>query len=113
MSDTTRRLGGLAAASFVALALGACAQTKETNTADSTAAEVAVNDGLNATYWTQKAVEFKANSYALYALAKLRLDQELAGENWTAMPGQSGTGNQEKPTEGNISIAETLHEKSE
>ena len=42
------------------------------------------HDGLNATYWYQNAIEYKANAYALYQLATVRLDQALADKSWTA-----------------------------
>ena len=122
MSDTTRRrLGGLAAASLVALTLGACAQTKEPAVAASqpaaappAAKEVSANDGLNATYWTQNAVEFKANAYGQYALAKLRLDQALADRRWTALsPDEQGPDYRRKPPAVILDIDETVLDNSE
>jgi len=50
------------------------------------------NDNLNATLWTQRSVEFRANATAAYALARLRLDQALADKSWTAAPAEQ-TGN--------------------
>src|SRR3546814_13056124 len=107
------RCGGPAAGSCVGPALGSCAQTNKPTSADSTAAEVAANGGMNATYCTQNAVEFKANSYALYTLAKLRLDQALADENWTALPGEQGTGYQDKPPAVILDIDETVLDNSD
>ncbi len=48
------------------------------------------NDNLNATLWTQNAVEFKGTALTAYALAALRLDQALADGNWTAVDEQAG-----------------------
>ncbi|SEP75353.1 acid phosphatase [Faunimonas pinastri] len=48
------------------------------------------NDLLNAELWMQKSVEYKANSLAVYALAKVRLDEALADKKWTAATEQSG-----------------------
>jgi acid phosphatase len=47
------------------------------------------NDLLNATLWVSNAVEYKANTLAAFALAKMRLDEALADKSWTAT-GQSG-----------------------
>ena len=111
MSDTTRRrLSGLVAAGLVAaLAAGGLA----TGTASAKGPEVAANDGLNATYWTQNAVEFKANAYALYTLAQLRLDQALADKSWTALPGEQASGYESLPTAVILDIDETVLDNSE
>ncbi|HWB49280.1 MAG TPA: HAD family acid phosphatase [Stellaceae bacterium] len=42
------------------------------------------NDMLNAEVWMQTSVEYRANCLAVYALARLRLDQALADPSWTA-----------------------------
>jgi len=47
------------------------------------------DDMLNAELWMQTSVEYRANCLAVYALAKLRLDEALADKNWTAYD-QSG-----------------------
>ena len=41
------------------------------------------NDNLNAVLWMQKSVEYKANAEAVFALAKIRLDQALKDKSWT------------------------------
>ena len=46
------------------------------------------SDILNATLWMQKSVEYKANSLAIFALAKIRLDQLLADKNFTSAPNE-------------------------
>ena len=46
------------------------------------------NDNLNAVLWMQKSVEYKANAEAVFALAKIRLDQALKDKNWTAAPAE-------------------------
>ncbi|MEZ5832678.1 MAG: HAD family acid phosphatase [Dongiaceae bacterium] len=48
--------------------------------------DVPANDNLNAVLWMQRSVEYKANAEALFALAKIRLDQALADKSWTAAP---------------------------
>jgi 5'-nucleotidase (lipoprotein e(P4) family) len=42
------------------------------------------NDLLNAELWMQGSVEYRANCLAIYALARLRLDEALADKSWTA-----------------------------
>jgi 5'-nucleotidase (lipoprotein e(P4) family) len=69
------------------------------------------NDGLNAAYWMQNAVEYKANATALYQLAKLRLDQALADKSWTAALEQ-GTGYEGKPPAVILDIDETVLDNS-
>ncbi len=48
------------------------------------------NDDLDATLWVSNSVEYKANTLALYQLAKMRLDEALADKNWTAASEQTG-----------------------
>jgi 5'-nucleotidase (lipoprotein e(P4) family) len=48
------------------------------------------NDLLNATLWVSNSVEYKANTIAMYQLAKIRLDEALADKNWTAATEQTG-----------------------
>jgi len=55
------------------------------------AADMKPDDNLNATYWTQNSVEFKANALGAYRLAELRLDEALADKSWTAATEQSGS----------------------
>jgi len=52
------------------------------------AEEAPANDNLNAVLWMQRSVEYKANTEAVFALAKIRLDQALADKNWTAAPAE-------------------------
>ena len=47
------------------------------------------NDNLNAVLWMQKSVEYKANAEAVFALAKIRLDQALKDKSWTAAPAET------------------------
>lgn len=44
------------------------------------------NDNLNAVLWMQKSVEYKANAEAVFALAKIRLDEALKDKSRTAAP---------------------------
>jgi acid phosphatase len=48
------------------------------------------NDILNAVLWMQRSIEYKANTIAIYDLAKIRLDQALADKSWTAATEQTG-----------------------
>ncbi len=50
------------------------------------------NDNLNAVLWMQRSVEYKANSEAVFALAKIRLDEALKDKSRTAAPAEQ-TGN--------------------
>jgi len=45
---------------------------------------VVQNDALNATLWVSNSVEYKANTLAMYQLAKIRLDEALADKAWSA-----------------------------
>jgi acid phosphatase len=76
------------------------------------AQEPAANDGTNATYWMQNAVEYKANTIALYELAKLRLNQALGDPSWTAALEQ-GTGYERKPAAVILDVDETVLDNSE
>lgn len=75
------------------------------------AADVKPDDNLNATYWTQNSVEFKANALAAYSLAKLRLDQALADKNWTAADEQTGS-YQDLPPAVILDVDETVLDNS-
>jgi 5'-nucleotidase (lipoprotein e(P4) family) len=72
--------------SVVAAAASACLISAPTLAAD----PVPQNDLLNAELWMQTAIEYRANCLAVYALAKIRLDEALADTNWTAYD-QSGS----------------------
>jgi acid phosphatase len=48
------------------------------------------DDLLNATLWVSTSVEYKANTLAAFALARIRLDEALADKSWTAT-GQTGS----------------------
>jgi len=52
------------------------------------AQEAPASDILNATLWMQKSIEYKANSLAIFALAKIRLDEFLAKKDHTAAPNE-------------------------
>src|ERR1041385_8490223 len=60
-------------------------------------AQAPQNDLLNATLWMQRAVEYKANSLSAFALAKLRLEQALADQNWTGAPAEQTGAHQGLP----------------
>jgi acid phosphatase len=76
------------------------------------AQEPAANDGTNATYWMQNAVEYKATTQALYELAKLRLNQALGDPGWTAALEQ-GAGYEKKPAAVILDVDETVLDNSE
>ena len=55
------------------------------------------DDRLNAVLWAQQAVEYKATTDGIYALAAMRLDQALADPDWTAAPDLQGAAYQDLP----------------
>jgi acid phosphatase len=57
----------------------------------------AQDDRMNATLWAQQAVEYKATTDGIYALAALRLEEALADPDWTAAPDLQGEGYQNLP----------------
>ena len=71
----------------------------------------AANDGTNATYWMQNAVEYKATTTALYELAKVRLNQALSEPGWTAALEQ-GAGYEKKPAAVILDVDETVLDNS-
>lgn len=75
------------------------------------AADVPPDDNLNATYWTQNSVEFKANAVTAYQLAIIRLDEALADKNWTATSVQTGA-YQDLPPAVILDIDETVLDNS-
>ena len=66
------------------------------------------NDNLNAVLWVQNSPEFRANATALFALAKIRLDQALADKSWTAVPEEQGADFGGKPPAVIVDIDETV-----
>lgn len=81
MPSTLTRLSALTLAATAAFTFAA-----------PTFAEDAVpqNDLLNATLWMQQSVEYKGNVLGVFALAKMRLDEALADQKWTALPDMQG-----------------------
>lgn len=76
------------------------------------AQEAAPNDMLLATLWTQRSVEYRANSITVFALAKIRLDEALADKSWTAAPGEQKGDYQNLPPAVILDIDETLLDNS-
>src|SRR6185369_470814 len=70
------------------------------------------NDLLNATLWMQNAVEYRANSLAVFTLARLRLDQALADPNWTAAPAEQTGAYQTLPPAIVVDVDETIMDNS-
>src|ERR1043165_5807358 len=66
------------------------------------------HDLLNATLWMQRSVEYKANSTAVFALARIRLDEALADKNWTAAPAEQTGAYQSLPPAVVLDADETL-----
>jgi acid phosphatase len=81
-------------------------------TAPAWAQSVPQNDGLNATLWTQRSVEFKGHALGAFALAQIRLDQALADKSWTAVPGEQKPGYQSLPPAVILDIDETVLDNS-
>ena len=84
------------------LALGASAALAQTPS----------HDLLNATLWMQRSVEYKANSLAVFALAKMRLDQALADKNWTGAPDEQKGSYQDLPPAIVVDLDETAMDNS-
>ena len=76
------------------------------------AQEVAPNDMLLATLWTQRSVEYRANALTVFALALIRLDEALADRSWTAAPGEQKGDFQNLPPAVIIDVDETLVDNS-
>ena len=76
------------------------------------AQEVAPNDMLLATLWTQRSVEYRGNALTVFALARIRLDEALADKNWTAAPGEQKGDYQNLPPAVVLDVDETLIDNS-
>jgi acid phosphatase len=72
----------------------------------------APNDNLNAVLWMQRSVEYKANTLAVFALARYRLDQALADKNWTAAPAEQKSDYQSLSPAVVLDVDETLLDNS-
>jgi acid phosphatase len=70
------------------------------------------HDLLNATLWMQRSVEYKANCLAVFALARIRLDQALADPKWTAAPAEQTGAYEGLPPAVILDIDETLLDNS-
>lgn len=70
------------------------------------------HDILNATLWMQRSVEYKANTLTAFTLAKIRLDQALADENWTGAPAEQTGAYQKLPPAIIADVDETLIDNS-
>lgn len=73
---------------------------------------VPANDMLLATLWTQRAVEYKANTLAVFTLARIRLDEALADRSWTAAPAEQKGDYQSLPPAVILDVDETLLDNS-
>lgn len=72
----------------------------------------APDDRLNATLWMQQAVEYKATTDGIYALAAMRLDEALADPDWTAAPDLQGDGYRGLPPAIILDADETIIDNS-
>lgn len=70
------------------------------------------SDMLLATLWTQRAVEYKANSLTVFTLARIRLDEALADKSWTAAPAEQKSSYHDLPPAVILDIDETLLDNS-
>jgi 5'-nucleotidase (lipoprotein e(P4) family) len=71
------------------------------------------NDLLNAVLWMQRSVEYKASALTAFALARIRLDQALADQTWTAViPKEQPGGASALPPAVIIDIDETVLDNS-
>jgi len=75
-------------------------------------AQTPPHDILNATLWMQRSVEYRANSLAIFALAKMRLDQALADKTWTGAPAEQTGNYQDLPPALILDADETLIDNS-
>ena len=73
---------------------------------------VPANDMLLATLWTQRAVEYKANTLTVFTLARIRLDEALADRSWTAAPAEQKGDYQSLPPAVILDVDETLLDNS-
>lgn len=80
--------------------------------ASSTLAQTPPHDLLNATLWMQRSIEYKANSMAIFTLARMRLDQALADKNWTGAPDEQKSNFSELPPALIIDLDETVMDNS-
>lgn len=80
--------------------------------APAVAQEAPQNDGLNATLWTQNSVEFKATALTAFVLARIRLDQALADQTWTAAPAEQTGGFGNLPPALIVDVDETVMDNS-
>ncbi len=69
-------------------------------------------DWLEANLWTQRSVEFKGNALAVYALARVRLDQALADKKWTAAPAEQKGDYENLPPAIVLDVDETVLDNS-
>jgi acid phosphatase len=93
------RVAAAGAGLLVLAATGVCAQTPQ-------------HDLLNATLWMQRSVEYKANSMGAFVLARIRLEQALADENWTGAPAEQTGAYQKLPPAVVLDLDETLIDNS-
>lgn len=112
MSYWKRASDRLAKALLAAACAAAIAGCATSATPPAPAAGVPANDLLNATVWMQEAVEYKATTEGLFALARLRLDEALKDKSWSAVPGKEPRGYKKLPTAVIVDCDETVLDNS-
>ncbi len=90
------------------LTVGALALIAESAQAQSPAP----NDGLDATLWTQRSVEYRANAIGMYKLAQTMLDRALDDNSWTAAPAEQTGDYRNKPPAVVLDLDETVLDNS-
>ena len=70
------------------------------------------HDGVLATLWTQRSVEFKGNALTVYSLGRIRLDQALANRSWTAAPAEQKGNYRSLPPAIVLDVDETVLDNS-
>lgn len=104
------RLAKAFLAAVCAAAIAGCATSAAPPPA--AAAGVPENDLLNAALWMQEAVEYRATTEGLFALARLRLDEALKDKSWSAVPGKQPHGYEKLPPAIIVDCDETVLDNS-
>src|SRR5690242_15492063 len=66
------------------------------------------DDNLNAVLWDQTAVEAQATMAEAYILARIRLDEALADQTWTAAPAEQPSDFADKPPAVILDVDDTI-----
>lgn len=102
------RLAKAFLAALCAAAIAGCA----TAAPPPASASVPENDLLNAALWMQEAVEYRATTEGLFALARLLLDEALNDKSWSAVPDKEPRGYKKLPPAIIVDCDETVLDNS-